>query len=97
MEKVKVIFDPRAKTEYDNIRNGDNAFHSQLALRYYNDLFRFPPDHWGRLRRQYGCVHFVSEDHCIFDIRATLEETAPVKTLNVLYFQLRVSGRKKHT
>lgn len=93
MEKVRVEFSFEANASLETLRKGP-PFIAQLAIRYYNELFEIPPENWGRIRRENGWDTFVSEKHCVFDIRGVIEESRPARTLNITHFELRKKGRK---
>ena len=93
MEKIRVFFDTEAKESFDLLKGGKDLFIAQLAIRYFNELFDFPPDHWGRMRREFGKDTFVSDNHCPFEIKGWIEDTTPTRTLHILEF----SRRKRHT
>jgi hypothetical protein len=88
LEKVIIKFDLEAKTSYEHLRIGP-PFLSQLALRYYNALFDFPPERWLRLRKEFGHDTFTSDRHCVLDIRGILEDTRPFRTLKITHFEVR--------
>jgi hypothetical protein len=88
LEKVIVEFTLEAKTSYERLRNGA-PFLSQLALRYYKALFDFPPEDWLRVRRNLGHDTFTSDSHCALDIRGTLADTHPLRTLRITHFEVR--------
>jgi hypothetical protein len=93
MENVIIFMETGALKEFEALKDGEDLFISQLSVRYYNELFRFPPDRWGRVRRELGKDTFVSDRHCPFEIRGWIEDTQPKRTLHVLQFSL----RKRHT
>lgn len=93
MENILIYFETSAKEDFESLRGGGDLFISQLATRYYNQLFRFPPQHWGKMRHELGNDTFVSDRHCPFEIRGWIEETAPLRTLHIVKFAL----RNKHT
>ena len=88
MERVNVEFSLEARDSFEALRAG-LPLAAQLAIRYYNQLFEIPPETWGRLRRENNQDTFVSEHHCIFDIRGMIEDTTPIRTLNITHFELR--------
>lgn len=92
MEKVVIQFSLEARDSFEGLKNG-TPFISQMAIRYYNELFEIPPEKWGRIRRENNQDTFVSEKHCIFDIRGLIEDTLPARTLNITHFELRKKGK----
>lgn len=88
MEKVVIKFSLEAHDSFEELKKG-SPFISQMAFRYYNELFEIPPEKWGRIRRENNQDTFVSEKHCVLDIRGLIEDTHPVRTLNVTHFELR--------
>ena len=93
MENINVIFDTEALQGFIALRNGESLFTAQLATRYYNQLFRFPPEHWGKVRHEFGLDTFISDSHCPFEIHGWIEETQPSRTLHVFRFSL----KNRHT
>jgi hypothetical protein len=93
MEKIDIYFETGAFENFSALKDGADLFTAQLAVKYYNQLFRFPPEHWGRVRRELGKDTFVSDRHCPFEIKGWIEETAPLRTLHILKFAI----RNKHT
>ncbi len=93
MEKVRVEFSIEANESFQALRKGPPLI-AQLALRYYNELFEIPPERWGRIRRENHWDTFVSEKHCVFDIRGVIEEAQPVRILNITHFELRKTSQK---
>ncbi len=88
MEKVRIGFSLEANHSFEKLRHGPPLI-AQLAIRYYNELFEIPPEKWGRIRHENGRDTFVSEKHCIFDIRGIIEDADPIRILNVTHFELR--------
>jgi len=93
MEKVRVEFSVEAHESFEKLRKGP-PFMAQLAVRFYNELFEIPPETWGRIRRENHQDTFVSEKHCVFDIRGIIEDTHPTRTLNITHFELRQKPAK---
>jgi hypothetical protein len=93
LEKVHVEFSHEAHDSFKNLRNGPPLI-AQLAIRYYNELFEIPPETWGRFRRENGQDTFVSERHCILDIRGVIEEATPRRILRITHFELRKTLQK---
>jgi len=61
-----------------------------LAKRYYEELFDFPPEEWGRLRHEFGKDAFVSDRHTPFIIKViVVEETEDYTRLYVTEFSRR--------
>ncbi len=96
MERVNVVFSLEADESFKKLKKGSLLI-SQLAVSYYNDLFEIPPERGGIIRREYNQDTFVSEKSCIFDIRGVIEDTDPLRTLNITHFELRKKAEKKHT
>lgn len=95
MEKVIVRFSHEANQSFANLRNGPPLV-SHLAVNFYNELFDIPPEKWGRIRRENNSDTFVSESHCIFDIRGVIEDTTPTRTLYITHFELRKNQKAAH-
>jgi|GEM_PF-1915632 len=93
MEKVTIKFGFEARDSFEELKKG-SPFISQLAVRYYNELFEIPPEKWGRIRRENNHDTFVSEKHCVIDIRGVIEDTQPTRTLNITHFELRKKAKK---
>ena len=93
MENILVFMEIEALRDFENLKGGTDLFISQLSIRYFNELFHFTPDHWGRVRRELGKDTFVSDGHCPFEIRGWIENTQPKRTLHILRFSL----RNRHT
>jgi hypothetical protein len=88
LERVRIEFSLEARDDFEVLRTGPPLV-AQLAIRCYNELFEIPPETWGRIRRENGRDTFVSEHHSIFDIRGIIEDTTPMRTLNITHFELR--------
>jgi hypothetical protein len=93
MEKVIIKFSLEALDSFEELKKG-TPFISQMAVRYYNELFEIPPEKWGRIRRENNTDTFVSEKHFVFDIRGVIEDTLPTRTLNITHFELRKKVKK---
>ena len=93
MEKVRVVFSFEASESFETLKKSPPLV-SQLAVRYYNELFEIPPENWGRIRRENHQDTFVSEKHCVFDIRGVVEDTPPIRTLNITHFELRKKAQR---
>lgn len=93
MEKVKVESSFEAYESFEGLRKGPPLV-VPLAVRFYNELFGIPPETWGRIRRENKQDTFVSEKHCVFDIRGIIEDTHPARTLNITHFELRKKPAK---
>lgn len=88
MEKVFVLFGTDAHRSLEALKKGSPLI-AQLAIRYYNELFDIPPQKWGRIRHENGQDSFVSEKHCVFDIRGVIEGDLSKRTLSITHFELR--------
>ncbi len=88
MKKVVIDFKPTAFESYQRLSR-DNRL-GGLAKRYYDELFDFPPEKWGKLREEFGKSAFVSDTHTPFIIKVIVaEEKADLLWLYVTEFSLR--------
>jgi hypothetical protein len=88
MKKVIVDFKQSVFEDFEGLC-GDKRL-GGLAERYYRELFDFPPEEWGRLRREFGKDTFVSDHHIPFIIKViVVEERADFIHLYVTEFSPR--------
>lgn len=88
MKKVIVDFKQSAFEDFEALC-GDKRL-GGLAQRHYQELFDFPPEEWGRLRREFGKETFVSDHHIPFIIKVVVvEERAEFIHLYVTEFSSR--------
>lgn len=88
MKKVIVDFKQSAFEDFEALSEDKRL--GGLARRYYQELFDFPPEEWGRLRREFGKDTFVSDHHIPFIIKVVMvEERAEFIHLYVTEFSLR--------
>jgi hypothetical protein len=88
MKKVIIDFKPAAFESYEKLSVDKRL--GGLAKRYYNELFDFTPEHWGRLREEFGKNTFVSDHHTPFIIKiVVVEEGADSVWLYVTEFKNR--------
>jgi hypothetical protein len=72
MKKVVIDFKPSAYVNYQRLA-ADKRW-GGLAKRYYDELFDFPPEKWGRMRKSFGKDCFVSDRHTPFVIKLVIAE-----------------------
>ena len=72
IKKVIIDFKPSAFGNYERLSKDKRL--GGLAKRYYDELFDFPPDHWGKLREEFGKNTFVSDHHTPFIIKVIVVE-----------------------
>jgi hypothetical protein len=88
VKKVTIDFKPAAWDSYDKLSKDKRL--GGLAKRYYNELFDFPPEQWGKLREEFGKNTFVSDNHTPFIIKViVVEEKADLIWLYVTEFSRR--------
>ena len=88
MKEVRIDFKQSAFEEFAEI-SADKRI-GGLARRYYRELFDFPPEEWGRMRRAFGQNTFVSDRHIPFSIKVVVvEEKADWVHLYVTEFKVR--------
>ncbi len=88
MKKIIIDFKPSAFENYTRLSKDKRL--GGLAQRYYNELFGFPPEQWGRLREEFGKSTFVSDHHTPFIIKViVVEEKAGSVWLYVTEFSAR--------
>jgi hypothetical protein len=87
-KKIIIEFKPIALEHFEKLTL-DKRF-GGLALKFYRELFDFPPEEWGRLRKEYGKETFVSDKHIPFVIQViVVEETDDHLKLYVTEFDRR--------
>lgn len=72
MKKIIIDFKPDAFAEYERWCKDKRL--GGLAKRYFQELFDFPPEEWGRLRKEFGKDTFVSDNHTPFIIKVVVVE-----------------------
>ena len=88
MKKIIIDFKPIAWTSYQNLSKDKRL--GGLAKRYFDELFDFPPEQWGKLRKEFGKNTFVSDNHTPFIIKVIVaEETTDSVQLYVTEFKSR--------
>jgi hypothetical protein len=88
LKQVIIDFKPSAFDGYSELLRDKRLV--GLAERYYQQLFDFPPEEWGRLRREFGKGTFVSDHHTPFIIKViVVEETKDFIKLYVVEFSRR--------
>ncbi len=87
-KKVIVDFRPIAFEHFERLVRDKQL--GGLAHKFYLELFDFPPEEWGRLRREHGKDTFVSDRHMPFIIQViVVEESADQIKLYVTEFDRR--------
>ncbi len=90
MKKVVIDFKPSVFESYGRL-SSDKRW-GGMAKRYYDELFDFPPEKWGKLRRDFGKDCFVSDRHTPFVIKVVVvEDKADHLWLYVTQFTRRLS------
>jgi hypothetical protein len=88
VKKVVIDFKPNAWSGYQGLLG--NKRWGGVAKKYYDELFEFPPEEWGRMRREFGKITFVSDRHMPFVIQViVVEQTASLLHLYVTEFKAR--------
>ncbi len=87
MKKIIVDFKPGAYESFSRLAADKRL--GGLARKFYQELFDFPPDEWGRLRTEFGKNTFVSDNHMPFIIKVVAEERDGELYLYVTEFSLR--------
>lgn len=88
MKKVLIDFKQSAFEDFKGI-SADKRL-GGLAKKYYRALFDFPPEEWGKMRREFGKNTFVSDRHVPFVIKVVVvEEKAGFIHLYVTEFKPR--------
>ncbi|HXL74152.1 MAG TPA: hypothetical protein VN963_11075 [bacterium] len=88
MKKIIIDFKPTAWDSYDKLSNEKRM--GGLAKRYYEEMFDFPPERWGKLRKEFGKITFVSDNHVPFIIKViVVEEQSDSIWLYVTEFRYR--------
>jgi hypothetical protein len=88
MKKIIVDFKQSAFDNFEALSRDKRV--GGLAQKFYRELFDFPPEEWGRLRREFGKDTFVSDRHIPFIIKvAVVEEKPELVHLYVTEYRLR--------
>lgn len=88
MGNIHIDFKSSAFDSYEKLSNDPRL--GGLAKRYFNELFDFPPERWGKLRKGFGKDTFVSDTHAPFIIKVIAEEEQDASVrLYVTEFRLR--------
>ena len=72
MKKVIIDFKPNVWDSYEKLSKDKRL--GGLAKRYFGELFDFPPEQWGKLRKEFGKDAFVSDNHTPFIIKVIVVE-----------------------
>ena len=89
MKKIIIDFKPTAFDSYERLSKDKRL--GGLAKRYYDELFNFPPEQWGKLREEFGKNTFVSDNHTPFIIKVIVVEE---KTDSVWLYVTEFSRRR---
>jgi hypothetical protein len=70
VEKFQVILDDEATSDFEMLVTSKR--YGQLAYRYLQELYDFPPKAWGDVHVKEGLSYFKSDNHVIFDVQGKI-------------------------